>query len=147
MREMSETGNLLKAYDVMTPEIRFVDKSTSIKEAATRMINEGIGALIVTENNGPIGIITKRDIIWAVLFQKRDPEIDTVESIMSTPIITVDSNASIKTVIEIMMKNNISHLPVREGNKIIGMISDYDLIEILGELLDRLSIGERSSSY
>ncbi len=133
MLVMSE---LLKASDIMTPELRYVDKSSTIKYAATRMINEGIGALLVTEENSPIGIITKRDVIWAVMFEKRDPEKETVEKIMSSPIITVDSDASIKEVIEVMTRNNISHLPVREGDKIIGIISDYDLVEALSDLIE-----------
>ncbi len=131
-------SNILKASDIMTPELRYVDKESSIKDAALRMINEGIGALLVTEQNSPIGIVTKRDIIWAVMFEKRDPEKDTVEEIMSSPIITISSDASLRDVIEVMRRNNISHLPVREGDRIIGMISDYDLIETLADLIEYL---------
>ncbi len=133
---MSEKPPIYKAYEIMRSELRYVDRSTSIKDAATRMINEGIGALLVTENESPIGIITKRDIIWAVLFEKRDPEKETVDKIMSTPIITVDSEASIKDVVELMLRNNISHIPVREKNKLIGIISDEDLLEALLDLLE-----------
>ena len=128
----------MKAYDIMTPEIRYVDKKTSIKDAAIRMINEGIGALIITDNDNPIGIVTKRDIIWGVLFEKRDPEKDTVDKIMSSPMITVDSDADISIVLDTMIRNNITHLPVREGDKIVGIISDYDLIMILRDLLDMI---------
>ncbi len=128
----------MKAYDIMTPEIRYIDKKASIKDAAIRMINEGIGALIVTDNNNPIGIITKRDIIWGVLFEKRDPEKETVDKIMSSPMITIDSDADLYMVIDTMIRNNITHLPVREGDKIVGIISDYDLIMILRDLLDMI---------
>ncbi len=131
-------SDILRASDIMTPELRYVDKTSSIKDAALRMINEGIGALLVTEQNSPIGIITKRDIIWAVMFEKRDPEKDTVEKIMTSPIITISADASLREVIEVMRRNNISHLPVREGDRIIGMISDYDLIETLADLIEYL---------
>jgi CBS domain-containing protein len=126
----------MKAYDIMTPEIRFIDKNTPIREAALRMINEGIGALIVTDEGSPVGIITKRDIIWGILFEKRDPDQDTVEKIMSTPMITIDSDADISRILDVMIRNNISHLPVREGDKIIGMISDADLLEAMRDLIE-----------
>lgn len=127
---------LFKAYDIMTPEIRFIDKNASIKEAALRMINEGIGALLVVDQGSPVGIVTKRDILWSVLFEKRDPEKDCVEKIMSTPIITIDSNADLVQILDLMIRNNISHLPVREGDKIIGMISDIDLLEVLRDIIE-----------
>jgi CBS domain-containing protein len=135
---MAERFPALKARDIMTAELRYVDKDTSIKEAATRIINEGIGALLVTENGSPVGIVTKRDIIWSVLFEKRDPEKDTVAKIMSTPIITVNEDASLKEIVELMLRNNISHLPVREKNKLIGMISDEDLLETLLDMIEYL---------
>ncbi|ABN70396.1 putative signal-transduction protein with CBS domains [Staphylothermus marinus F1] len=127
---------LLKAYDIMTPEIRFIDKNSPIKEAALRMINEGIGALIVVDQEGPIGIVTKRDIIWGVLFEKRDPEKEPVEKIMSTPLIMIDSSSDIVQILDLMIRNNISHLPVREGDKVIGMISDMDLLEVFRDVIE-----------
>jgi len=132
---VSEIGEIYKAYDIMTPELRYVDVSTSIRDAAMRIINEGIGALIVTKEGSPVGIVTKRDIIWAILFEKRSPD-DPVEKIMSTPLITVDSDAGIKDVLSIMIRNNISHLPVREKNKLVGIISDADLLEAFQDLLN-----------
>lgn len=132
---MSEIGEIYKAYDIMTSELRYIDASTSIRDAAMRIINEGIGALIVVKEESPIGIVTKRDIIWAILFEKRSPD-EPVEKVMSTPLITVDSDTGIKDILSIMIRNNISHLPVREKNKLIGMISDADLLEAFQDLLN-----------
>ncbi len=137
---------LMKAYDIMTPEIRFVDKNTPIREAALRMINEGIGALIVTDEGSPVGIVTKRDIIWSILFEKRDPDQDTVEKIMSTPMITIDSDADISRILDVMIRNNISHLPVREGDRIVGIISDADLLEAMRDLIEIMKAQSLRSS-
>ena len=126
----------LKAQDIMVPELRYVDKTTTIKDAAQRLINEGIGSLIVTDQGSPIGIVTKRDIIWAVLFEKRDAEKETVEKIMSSPLITVNADDDIEVIIETMIRNNLTHLPVRSGNKLVGIITDNDLIMLLRDLLD-----------
>ncbi len=126
----------LKAQDIMVPELRYVDKNTTIKEAAQRIINEGIGSLIVTDQGSPVGIVTKRDIIWAVLFEKRDAEKETVDKIMSSPLITVNADDEIEVILETMLRNNLTHLPVRMGNKLVGIITDNDLVMLLRDLLD-----------
>ncbi len=133
---MAEKFPILRARDIMTAELRHIDRNSTIKEAATRIINEGVGALLVTENGSPVGIVTKRDIIWSVLFEKRDPNKETVDKIMSTPIITVNEDATIKEIVDVMLRNNISHLPVREKNKLIGIISDEDLLETLLDIVE-----------
>jgi CBS domain-containing protein len=127
---------LLKAEDIMTPEISYIDSSASIKDAALKMLNEGIGCLIVTREESPVGIVTKRDIIRAIVFEKRDPEKNSIAEIMSTPLITVEAHATIREILQAMFRNNISHLPVREEDKIIGIISDYDVAQALDEILD-----------
>lgn len=128
---------MLKARDVMADEVRYVYTSDPIVEAAKRILNEGIGSIIVIlPEKEPVGIVTKRDIIRAIIFDKLDPFKEPIEKIMTTPLITVDADADLEIVIDTMFKYNISHLPVREGNRIIGMISDYDLVETIRDLLE-----------
>lgn len=128
---------MLKARDVMADEVRYVYTSDPIVEAAKKILNEGIGSIIVVlPEKGPVGIVTKRDIIRAIIFDKLDPFKEPIEKIMTSPLITVDADADLEIVIDTMFKYNISHLPVREGNRIIGMISDYDLVETIRDLLE-----------
>ena len=128
---------MFTARDIMVPEIRYVYKNTSIRDASIRILNEGIGSLIVVdENKSPMGIITKRDIIRAIVFEKLDPETTSVEKIMAKPLITIDASASIDTVIDTMFRYNITHLPVEENRTIIGIISDFDLMEVLIDLIN-----------
>ncbi len=130
---------MLKARDIMIPEVKFIKENSTIKEAAVYILNEGIGSLIVVdENNAPVGIVTKRDILRAVLFEEADPGKTIVKKIMSKPIIMIDADSPVEIVIDTMMKYNISHLPVVESNKIIGIISDYDIMEFARDLIDIL---------
>ncbi len=127
---------MFKARDVMVPELRYIDSKEPVIEAAKRIYNEGIGSLIVVaEGEGPIGIVTKRDIIRAILLERLEPS-TPIEKVMTSPLVTVDADADLDIVIDLMFKYNISHLPVREGNKIIGMISDYDIMEVTRDLID-----------
>ena len=64
---------------------------------------------------------------------------------MSKPLVTIDADAQIEEIINTMTKYNISHLPVKENGKIIGIISDQDLREFLKDLLDivKKKLGEQ----
>ncbi len=121
----------------MVPEIRYIHKKEKLRNAAIRILNEGIGSLIVMdEDNKPIGIITKRDIIRALIFEGQDPDTITVEEVMNKPLITVNADEPIETVLEIMYRHNISHLPVEEKGRLIGIISDYDIVELFKDMID-----------
>ncbi len=124
--------------------IVYVSRSASLREAAIRMINEGVGALIVVdEHENPIGIITKRDIIYAFIVYSEAPKREIgelssirVEEFMSKPLITIDADEDIRTAVALMRKYNISHLPVVEGRKLIGIITDADISDLVDELLE-----------
>lgn len=133
-----------KARDIMREPI-IISKNTRISEAIERILNQGIGSLIVVDNNVPIGIITKRDLLWAITYNKRNPEIDTVEKIMSRNLIIARPEDDLLTILNKMLNNNISHLPVVENNKVIGIITDGDLIEIMRDFIE-ITISTRPES-
>jgi len=124
-----------KARDVMREPI-VVSADTRISEAIERIINEGIGSLLVVNAGKPVGIVTKRDLLWALVYGKKDPEKDTVDKIMSENLVTVEPDTDLAIVINKMITNNISHIPVVENDKVVGIISDRDLVELLGDLIE-----------
>ncbi len=130
---------MFKARDVMIPRenIRVVKAGEPLVKAAIKILNEGIGSvLVVNDDNEPVGIVTKRDIIRAILFEKLDPEKTSVEKIMSKPLITIDADSTLDTVIDTMYKYNVGHLVVVEDNSVAGIISDYDIVQVIRDLLD-----------
>ena len=125
-----------RASDIMKEPIT-VSKNTKIREAIARIINEGIGAIVVVDDNDkPIGIVTKRDLLWAIIYSGKNIEEDTVDSIMSKQLITIDPDTELTDIVSIMTRNNISHLPVVEDGRLVGIISDRDLVEALNDILN-----------
>ncbi len=125
-----------RASDIMKEPIT-VSKNTKIREAIARIINEGIGAIVVVDDSDkPIGIVTKRDLLWAIIYSGKNIEEDTVDSIMSKQLITIDPDTELTDIVSIMTRNNISHLPVVEDGRLVGIISDRDLIEALNDILN-----------
>ncbi|MET1159992.1 MAG: CBS domain-containing protein [Thermoprotei archaeon] len=135
---MSISISYLKASDLMRDPI-IVKPDISVSDALATILNEGIGALlVVNEKNELVGIVTKRDILWALKYRASDAKYLKVKDIMKKNPITVTSDTSIVDIVNIMLQHNISHIPVVEDGKLIGIISDRELLEVLSELFDKL---------
>ena len=116
--------------DVMTDSVISVDVSVTVNEAAKMMEDAKVGAVIVMENNTPIGIVTDRD--FAVKIVAHAYQITTpVKQIMSSPLISINSDESVRTASDLMHDRGIRKLPVINDEKIIGMITATDIVNLL----------------
>ncbi len=125
----------IKASDIMKEPIT-IDSNASLEEAILKLINTGVGSLIVVENNKLVGIVTKRDIIWSIMYGGKNIVNTKVSEVMTKQLITVKPDTSLHDIVDIMLNNNISHLPVVDNDELIGIISDRDLVELLSEAID-----------
>ena len=116
--------------DVMTNSVISVDASVTVNEAAKMMEDVKVGAVIVIENNTPIGIVTDRD--FAVKIVAHAYQITTpVKQIMSSPLISINSDESVRTASDLMYDRGIRKLPVINDEKVIGMITATDIVNLL----------------
>ena len=115
--------------DVMIDKVAALDSSSMIKDAAKLMDDKNIGCIIVTRKELPIGILTERDFVRRIA-SKEKPLISPIEEVMSSPLISIDPNETVWEAAEKMKINNIHKLPVLQDNKIIGIITTSDLVEI-----------------
>jgi len=115
--------------DVMISDVASLDSTSMIKEAAKLMDSKNIGCIVVTKKNSPVGIITERDFVRRVA-SKEKPLTSTLEDVMSSPLITIDPDETVWEAAESMKVNNIHKLPVIKDNKILGIITTSDLVEI-----------------
>ncbi len=79
---------------LMATQIHTVPHTLTVREAAKLMRNLKVGSLLVDEDGQHVGVLTERDLTWKVLAEPVDPDIETVSHCMSSPIITMDVNAS-----------------------------------------------------
>ena len=115
--------------DVMINDLAELDVSDSIKDAAVIMDKKNIGCIIVTKNKIPVGILTERDFVKRIAAQEisLNSKLDTV---MSSPLIEIDSEQTVWEAAQIMKTKNIHKLPVRQDNNIIGIVTTTDLVKI-----------------
>jgi CBS domain-containing protein len=115
-----------------------VDSSASVTKAAASILKGGKGAVVVLEKKKAVGIITERDILDRVITAKRDPSKTSVKEVMSTPLITVESNTSLSKAIEFMNRKGIRRLLVTKKGKVEGIVTQRDILLKLMELFKYL---------
>jgi len=116
--------------DVMTKSVISVDASMTVDGAAKIMEDTKVGAVIVMENNTPVGIITDRDFAIKVVANAYDITAP-VKKIMSSPLFSINSDESVRTAADLMHSRGIRKLPVIDGENIVGIITATDIVNLL----------------
>ena len=116
------------AKDVMKTDIIELDGSVSIQDAASKMTDAKIGSVIVTSEGKHVGILTEKDFI-SIAAEGR-PLFTAISEVMSSPIISIDSEETVWEAAELMKEKNIHKIPVQENDKIVGMVTATDLVKI-----------------
>lgn len=112
----------------MRRELKTVSCNTSVRKAARQMREDKIGSLLVEKNGELIGIITDTDIVRRAVAEGSDLSKMTVESIMTSPIATIESNRTIQDAHDMMADLSVRHLGVTEKGTLIGLVSVRDLL-------------------
>jgi len=120
------------ARDVMTPDPACCSPTTTLDQVAKMMVQNNCGEIpVVDMSDRPIGVITDRDIVCRVVAEGMNPMAHTVESYMTSSVVTVSADASIDEVLSIMEDHQIRRVPVVDGEGCcIGIISQADIVAL-----------------
>ena len=116
-------------HEIMNKDVLTLDKSTSLQEGAEHMKKLSIGCVIVTDSSNPIGIITERDFVTKIAAEGR-PLFTEIREVMSSPLITIDSEETVWEASELMKEKLIHKLPVKKNEEIIGIVTTSDIVRI-----------------
>ena len=124
----------MKVRDFMTALIMTAEAETLVVDAAKLMAAEDIGSLLITKADVLAGMITRREVIGAQLLSEESFQSLRVEDIMTTPVVTIGPEADIGQAIALMNQTGKHHIPVIEGNDIIGLVAATDIIRVLATM-------------
>lgn len=110
-------------------ELFHVEESSTVAEAARKMAELHVGAILVLMNGRPAGVFSERDIMHRVVLEGRDPGQTVVRQVMSTDLTTVDELATLDEAMELMSSHGCRHLPVMRGHHAVGFLSMRDLMK------------------
>lgn len=105
-----------------------ISPDASVCDAARQMRSAKVGALLVREGTGYLGIISEADLVRKVLAESLNPGHTLVRSIMSAPLITIDITASAHDASDMMARAGIRHLAVVDDGEVAGILSVRDLL-------------------
>lgn len=110
-------------------DILSVHPDESVYDAIQKLANANIGSLMVVEDDRPVGIFTERDYARNVILKGKSSPTTPVRDIMTTRVVYAQPEQTVEECMAVMTDKHIRHLPVLDGEKLIGMISIGDLVK------------------
>lgn len=111
-------------------EIFHVRADQTIREAARYMTERRVGAVSVLEESRLVGILSERDIMGRVVAPKLDPDRTRVREVMTRDLVVAHSGDSHEEGLRKMKQAGCRHLPVVDGDRLVGMVAQRDLLQI-----------------
>ena len=113
---------------IMKTDVISIDENENVQDAAQQMIKSNIGCVIITKDNIPFGIFTESDFVR--IAAKGNPLFTHLSGVVSTPLVVIAPGETIWEAAEIMKEKDIHKLPVQYENKIVGIITASDLVQV-----------------
>ncbi len=146
----------MKVADIMTRDVQVLNPEMSVKEAAQFLLKKKVGGAPVIDSSGKlVGIVSESDLImeevkiqfptflhlldgfiflsnWRDYQEKLRKAVGLkVADVMSSPVITVEADASVEEAATLMVEKHISRLPVLDKGRMVGIVSKRDLIKAI----------------
>jgi len=106
-----------------------IEPMRTIRDAMHKISEKKIGALLVMQDENPVGIITERDIFRLMVTQGEGAFSKSVKEIMTENLIIGLPDDNVDAAMAYMTNNRFRHLPIMEGQKLIGIISIGDIVK------------------
>jgi CBS domain-containing protein len=119
--------------DVMTRDYVGVSESDTLLGAVRLMDEEGVGCVVVLRGSDPVGIVTESDVL-SLVADERDPADVEVSSVMSEPVVSVDADRGLSDAAATMSREDIRRLAVTNDTKLVGVLSERDVISASASL-------------
>jgi len=136
---MSEIGlrTRMVVKDVMSSPVVTLDEDATSNKVANLIDKNKLGCVIVTNKTGqPVGIITERDLVIRVLAKNLKPDAVKAKEIMTSPLVTIEPEATISEAARRMSRLNIRRLGVIYKGNLVGVVSSKDILGVMPELIE-----------
>ena len=119
----------------------------TVRAAAQRMKQEGVGSLPVVTDGRPVGIVTDRDLVLETLCNRLDPGSVRIDEIASRPLVTVEQDAPVREAIRLIRRHAVRRLPVVDDKgQLVGIVAADDLLSLAAAELSGLAVAVRTQS-
>ena len=124
-------ANVSKLLENKSKELISVSPDTGVRDAITKMAEKSAGTALVMDGNELVGIFAERDFIRKIYLKDKCGKGAKVSEIMSTSLTTVKADTTLERCMEIMTEKRIRHLPVLDGDRVVGVVSIGDIVKYM----------------
>ena len=110
-----------------TDPLEIVTSKTSVGQAVARMNDRNIGSVLVIDDGRLVGIFTERDVLTRIVPRRLDPEATPVGEVMTRKLVTIGPTRTVQEAMMVVSDTRHRHLPVVDGDRVLGMVSIGDL--------------------
>jgi CBS domain-containing protein len=110
-----------------------ISPDATVFAGLTLMAEKNIGALLILDGSRPVGIMSERDYARKIILEGRSSRDTKIRSIMTTRLVAVRPEDTIEEAMALMTHERIRHLPVMDGDTVLGMVSIGDLVKAMIE--------------
>ena len=133
----------VKVGDCMQQSLAVINGDASVSDAAKAMKAKKVGSLLVIDSKkNPFAIITERDIVWKAVAKGKTGQ--KVRAFASRPLIRISAGADISEAAKVMRDKDVKRLVVADEGKVIGIISEKDMVRISPSLFDLIYEEEKA---
>jgi CBS domain-containing protein len=126
---MDVSGNIGAILSQKNDEIFSVSPETTVHDAVAMMDEKNVGALLVMKGDKLVGMLSERDYTRKVMLRGKRSADTNVSEIMSTNLTVTQPNEGVEECLRVMTDKRFRHLPVLDGEKVVGVISIGDLVK------------------
>ncbi len=124
--------------DIMSRDVKVVRNDTSVQEVVATMTKFDKDAILIVQSGKPTGIITVKDVLVRAVEHGMPLNSRIARMIYTNPLVTIDENATVEEAANLMKHWRIKHLPVTQDEKLVGMITDRDVVYSVPSLMSTM---------
>src|SRR4030066_1141028 len=124
--------------DIMSKDVRVVRNDTTVQEVVATMTKYDKEAILVVQSGKPTGIITVRDVLVRAVEHGMPLNSIIARMIYTNPLVTIDEPATVKEAHQLMKHWKIKHLPVIRDERLLGMVTDIDIVFAVPKMMSTM---------
>jgi CBS domain-containing protein len=125
---MNPNGTIGEILNIKGSQVWSISREATVFDAIQLMADKNIGALLVIEKDKLVGILTERDYTRKIALKGKSSKQTAVKEILSGEVIHVTPDHTVEECMRLMTDHRVRHLPVLEGEKLLGIVSIGDLV-------------------
>ncbi len=121
--------------DIMTRSVKTIREDTTLHEVIATFSSLDINSLIVVQGDRPVGIVTTKDALTRGFEHGMPVSAINARMVASSPVTTIDEYATVDAAVDTMRRAHVKHLPVVNNGKLVGILSDIDIVLAVPSLI------------